>query len=380
MRLTYVLLSPTFGMHQYTADLANRMAGAGHEVSLVTTTLLPRDRYAPAVAVEAAAAIGDTGLSPGSLDGRRYRAVIKAILAQRPDAVHFTGPHLWNPALVQRVQGAGIPVMHTIHDLEPHAGQRFGTLLRPWNRAVIRRADMILVHGEVYRRRLVEKGVRAERVAATPLLHLFLSYEAVAQLDGRAPEVSYEPILLFFGRLEAYKGVEHLLAAFAEINEGGDGPCRLVLAGRGDIERLWSGELPPNVELLNQHIGDAQALELFRRCSLVLLPYVGATQSALPGAAYYFSKAALVSRSGALPEYVCEGETGFVVAPGDPARLARALAAALSAPGQLRDMGRAGRRWYERRRAQEWQELEGLYGALASRAPRERASQRRAQE
>ena len=47
MRICYVLLSPTYGMHQYTADLANRMLDAGHDVRLVTTATAPRDRYSP---------------------------------------------------------------------------------------------------------------------------------------------------------------------------------------------------------------------------------------------------------------------------------------------------------------------------------------------
>ena len=46
-RICYVLLSPTLGMHQYTADLANRMVRADHDVSLVTTSHYPRDRYLP---------------------------------------------------------------------------------------------------------------------------------------------------------------------------------------------------------------------------------------------------------------------------------------------------------------------------------------------
>jgi hypothetical protein len=49
MRLLYLLLSPTFGMHQYTADLANR-AGAGAfgalDAHLFSVTTLARDRYA----------------------------------------------------------------------------------------------------------------------------------------------------------------------------------------------------------------------------------------------------------------------------------------------------------------------------------------------
>ena len=37
MRICYILLSPTLGLYQYTADLANRVARAGRQVSLVTS-------------------------------------------------------------------------------------------------------------------------------------------------------------------------------------------------------------------------------------------------------------------------------------------------------------------------------------------------------
>jgi hypothetical protein len=51
MRICYVPLSPTFGMQQYTAHLANRMSWAGHKVSLVTTRHYLGDRYLPKVRV-----------------------------------------------------------------------------------------------------------------------------------------------------------------------------------------------------------------------------------------------------------------------------------------------------------------------------------------
>ena len=137
MRITYVLLSATFGMHQYTADPANRMVLAGHDVSLVTSSRLPRDRYSPAVAITTPMNNVRTGLSPESLNLRRLKQVEKAILATEPDVVHFSGPHLWNPALVQRVREAGVRVVHTIHDLEPHKGTRLGILLPLWNRSIV---------------------------------------------------------------------------------------------------------------------------------------------------------------------------------------------------------------------------------------------------
>jgi hypothetical protein len=67
MRICYVLLSPTFGMHQYTADLANRMVRAGHDVSLVTTCHYPGDRYLPAISVRTPVEAQDTGFSADAL-------------------------------------------------------------------------------------------------------------------------------------------------------------------------------------------------------------------------------------------------------------------------------------------------------------------------
>jgi glycosyltransferase involved in cell wall biosynthesis len=364
MHLCYVLLSKTFGMHQYTADMAHRMAAAGHTVSLVTTTLLPRDRYGPGVEIHTPVTVASTGLSPHSLKRAQYEAAARAIIALRPDVAHFTGPHVWNVGLINRVQAAGIRAVHTLHDLEPHHGRRFGFLLRPWNRMVIERADRILVHGQVYRQRLLAQGVAEDRVVATPLLHLFLGHEMASQVQGRTAEemeVRYEPRLLFFGRLEAYKGVEYLLTAFAQIVGSAPRRCRLVLAGPGDLSAIWAGNLPPQVELRNRLISDSEALELFQRCSLVLLPYLDATQSALVAAAYYFKKPALVSRSGALPEYVVDGETGFIVEPGHPATLARALVAAVEELQCLKSMGEKGRLWYDQQRELEVARLRTLY-------------------
>ena len=73
----------------------------------------------------------------------------------------------------------------------------------------------------------------------------------------------------------------------------------------------------------------------------------------------------LVTRAGALPEYVVEDETGWVVPPGDPGALAAGLRAALASPDRLARLGRAGRAWYEDRRQDEGAALQALYAGLA---------------
>lgn len=369
MKIVYVLLTPTFGMHQYTADLANRMSHSGHEVHLVTTQTFPRDRYAPAVHLHPVAHTTNSGLSPQSLRRDQLHAVRHAILQLAPQVVHVTGPHLWNVPLVRALRRAGLPVIHTLHDLDPHAGARLGALLHIWNRLIMHSATRILVHGEQYRARLAALGF-ADRVAYTPLLHLFLSHAnhaAAHAPNGSTPDApdGERPFALFFGRLEKYKGVNNLLAAYAMLGERTPlyhAPAfDLVLAGPGELPHFWTGSLPGGVMRHKGLVDDELALDLFHRCSLVVLPYIDATQSALVAAAYFFHKPVLVTHVGALPEYVVAGQTGFVVEPDHPPSLARALSEAFDNPARLRAMGAAGRAWYDRRRAEELASLHALY-------------------
>jgi len=140
---------------------------------------------------------------------------------------------------------------------------------------------------------------------------------------------------------------------------------RLVLAGPGRLETLWARSLPPGVEVRNRLIGDDETLDLFRRSGPLVLPYRDATQSALVAHAYFFRKPVIVTRVGALPEYVVEGETGWIVPPENPLALAEAMQAALSDPAQLQGMGQAGRAWYECQRQAEGDTLQGMYDRLA---------------
>lgn len=365
MRICYLLLSPTFGMHQYTADYANRMVQAGHKVLLVTTEHYPGHRYLPGVEVSTPVAVRDRGFSLGGLPVWIVRRAIDVILEQKPDVVHVTGPHLWNICVLRALRGAGIPTLHTIHDLDPHPGSAYGPLLHLWNRAVLRNAKHILVHGQCYRERLLERGMDPHDVTYTPLLHLFLGSAWVEQLDRLTADLAYDPYVLFFGRIESYKGVADLIAAWVRLPEVLRMQVRLVLAGPGQLETLWKDPLPAGIEVRNSLIQDEEALTLFQRCALLVLPYVGATQSALIPAAYFFHKAVLTTSSGALHEYVEPGVTGWVVEPRHPQSLARALTEALSDFDQLMNMGRAGRRWYDEHREMESAAVQQMYTRLA---------------
>jgi glycosyltransferase involved in cell wall biosynthesis len=408
-------------MHQYTADLANRTAAAGHQVTLVTTRGYPEDRYAPQIQVRTPFQSTGTGFSPEAADLKAYHRIQSCLLdlgfevsdldlgtsdlklgisdlefgtsdlsfvkrqRRRNSLIHITGVHLYNLPLVWALRRRAIPVIHTLHDLDPHYGRRFGGLIRLWNWLLISSGCHLLVHGRRYRERLLARGVPAERVTYAPLLHLFLGYEASHTARALANDVHYGAWALFFGRLLPYKGVADLIQAQARLDERGGGHG-VTLAGPGDLARVWDGPLPPGLTIRNRLIQDQEALDLFRHCGLLALPYRDASQSALVAAAYFFRKPVVVTRVGALPELVEEGRTGWVVPPGDADALANCLADALSNPERLARMGTNGQSWYDVQRKAEWETLLAMYESqtnslqvpgVGAGAPRQRRRRRR---
>jgi len=165
--------------------------------------------------------------------------------------------------------------------------------------------------------------------------------------------------VLFFARIETYKGIDTLFEAMRQLSWHTG--ARAIVAGRGKVEQA----APENVEIRNGLMGDAEAIDLFSRCSLVVLPYHDATQSALIGAAYFFGKPVVVTRTGALPEYVEEGVTGWIIEPGNASLLAERLSGAINDSQGLQKMGQAGQAWYEAHYRDERVALRHMYERVA---------------
>ena len=98
-------------MHQYTADLAEHAVKAGHKVHLITTQRYPRDRYAPQVKVHTPLAAGDRGFSAGGLRLDWLVSTYQSLREAKPDLVHFTGPHLWNPLIATWLRRKKVPTL-----------------------------------------------------------------------------------------------------------------------------------------------------------------------------------------------------------------------------------------------------------------------------
>ncbi len=131
------------------------------------------------------------------------------------------------------------------------------------------------------------------------------------------------PVVLFFGLLRPYKGVETLLQAWRGITG-----AELWIVGRPRIplEPLRAAA-PAGVRFIPRFLADEELPALFRRAELVVLPYTRTErfdQSGVLATALAFGRPSIVSAIGGFPELAAAG-AARAVAPADPTALHVAL-------------------------------------------------------
>ena len=125
----------------------------------------------------------------------------------------------------------------------------------------------------------------------------------------------YGKYMLFFGRIDYYKGVDVLIDAY-EQSEARKNGWKLVIAGKGTFSHDKTS-LCEGIVLLNKYIDNEDLANLIRHSSFVVLPYISATQSGCVMSAFAFNKPILATRVGDLPKEVVDGETGLICNPND---------------------------------------------------------------
>jgi glycosyltransferase involved in cell wall biosynthesis len=251
-------------------------------------------------------------------DMRRYRRAARAA-----DVVHFQW--LSVQQLDARLLPRSPPLVLTAHDVLPREGS---TRRRAAQRALYRRFDAVVAHSEHGRARLIDElGVDAARVHVIP--HGAFAHLA-EQPVAPPPFATDKRVVLFFGLLRPYKGIDVLLDAWRGID---DAELWIVGMPRMDISALRA-TAPPGVRFVARFITDEQLPAYFRRADLVVLPYREIEQSGVLFTALAFGKPLLLSDVGGFTEVAALGGA-HAVAPGDAGALREALIELLSDPVKL---------------------------------------------
>jgi glycosyltransferase involved in cell wall biosynthesis len=221
------------------------------------------------------------------------------------------------------------PLVLTAHDVLPREG---GRRRRAAQRRLYDRFDAVVAHTEHGRLRLTDElGVDPERVHVIP----HGAFAHLAELPAVPPPFATDKrVVLFFGLLRPYKGLDVLLQAWRGID---DAELWIVGMPRMDVAAL-TADAPPNVRLVPRFVADAELPAYFARADLVVLPYREIEQSGVLFTALAFGKPLLVSDVGGFAE-LAERGAAHAVAPGDPRALHDALTQLLADPAALAALG-----------------------------------------
>jgi D-inositol-3-phosphate glycosyltransferase len=200
-----------------------------------------------------------------------------------------------------------------------------------------RKSDHIFVHSEQMRADLLsEFDVESSRVTvipfginnAVPNTQLTRS-EARHQLDISDDE----KVILFFGNIAPYKGLEYLVTALQDLWARGR-DYRLIIAGRPkNCEEYWADlrqRIQPEVSkkriiLKEEYVPDQDTEIYFKASDVLALPYRYIYQSGVLFLGYSFGLPVLAADVGPLKDEIIQGETGFVFRPEDSTDLAKVI-------------------------------------------------------
>lgn len=310
----------------YDHALSAALAAAGADVTLVTSAFpygeVPRDDgyalderfYRRAIGAPGGAVRRVTRLAAHLPDMLAYRRAAAAA-----DVVHvqwLAVPQVDDRLLPRR------PLVLTAHDVlprEPRPGQ-LAAQARLYDRA-----DAVVVLSEHGRGRLVEEaGVDPGRVEVIP--HGVLDHLTRAPVAPLPPELAavQVPVVLCFGLMRPYKGLDVLVRAWRGIED-----AELWIVGRPRMDTApLRAAAPRGVRFVERFVDGAEAAALFRRADLAVLPYREIEGSGVLATALAFGLPLLLTDVGSFPEVAATG-AAELVAPGDPAALHDALAALL---------------------------------------------------
>lgn len=331
------------GSAQHTTELAHRLAGAGHRVSLQSwRALVPQVLYPgrPSVGEPEVPPFPDTDATLawyrpdgwrrlGHRLGRDFDALLLAVFtpAQVPAYLVMTNA----------ARRGGCRVVVLCHNVLPHERRPCDEQLM---RALLRRADAAVVHSAA-------EAELAAALAPTPLevaplpLHLPLGDRLEPAGDGPQPA---RHRLLFFGVVRRYKGLDILLRALAgttadvSLTVAGE-----IWAGKHELRRLISRlQLTDRVTMRGWYVPADEIAGHFAAADALVLPYRSGTASQNALIALHFGVPVIATRAGAIAAAIEDGVNGILCAPSDVADLTRAINH-LYEPGVLDRLRRAAR-------------------------------------
>jgi glycosyltransferase involved in cell wall biosynthesis len=266
---------------------------------------------------------------------------------QKSDVIFST--QLWSSIIATMARKYLPPHVRVIAMVVSHPstrlpGEKYATLYTYLMRGYFNEADRIVAVSEGIAKDLVDNyGVKPEKI---DVIHYPVDWAKVQELAQEPVEhewFSQEiPIVLFVGRLEAVKGVEHLLRAFAKVRRQMAARCVLVGDGK-EREKLQELAHQLGIEQDVYFAGrQSNPFKYMKRATSFVLPSLseGLPNVLIEAMACGCPVIATDVASGGSREVLGGGEYGILVPPGDEEGLAQAILRVLQDPALRKRLSR----------------------------------------
>ncbi|MDR0970097.1 MAG: glycosyltransferase [Lentimicrobiaceae bacterium] len=130
--------------------------------------------------------------------------------------------------------------------------------------------------------------------------------------------IKTEHVILFFGLIRPYKGLDRLIETFAQLLKDNPDTSLLIVGENYESMEKYQDliaryNLKNNVLLFNKFIPNEEVEPYFKAADVVVMPYYSGTQSGILMMAYGFKIPVVVTDVGGIAELVVPNKTGIVV-------------------------------------------------------------------
>jgi glycosyltransferase involved in cell wall biosynthesis len=207
-----------------------------------------------------------------------------------------------------------LPVVGLTDNIIPHEKRPFDRSLTSY---FLKKCDGFLVMSDQVSKDLQSFGVHAPVIKRHhPIYDIFGDSVSRSEARQKLNIPEDQKLILFFGFIRRYKGLDLLLQAMADdrLNE-----INLIVAGEFYEDRKYyddivsSQQMEQRVVMNGEYIPKEAVKYYFSAADLVVQPYRSATQSGVTQIAYHFGIPMVVTDTGGLPEMVEDGVAGLVV-------------------------------------------------------------------
>ena len=217
-------------------------------------------------------------------------------------------------------------ILAICHNIIPHE-KKFGDV--SLTRLFLRTVDYFIVLSKKVQNDLINLKPNAKNIFLPHPVYSVFGETVDKKTAKEYLNINEEKIILFFGFIRYYKGLDILFEAISLLKEKIN--LKLIVAGefysneekyKSIIERL---RIEDHLLLFTDFIPTPEVKYYFSACDVVILPYRNATQSGIVQIAMNFEKPVIAANVGGLAEVVKNNKTGFIVEKENPEELADAI-------------------------------------------------------